>query len=122
MFQRGAEVIDEQGDTVPLPAVPSESDPQPRPPFGPILKKVALGVAACLVAGAGYAGLQHIANAPADPNSRGTHQPAATTSSPPDQAQDGVQRAVAGDAVLQKLTDAVENENRTEFMSVIDPK
>ncbi|GAA1118157.1 hypothetical protein GCM10009630_14890 [Kribbella jejuensis] len=123
-------MIDEHGDTVPLPTVssdggaqpPSGDGPQPKPPFGPIVKKVALGVAVCLVAGAGYAGLQHVANAPADPNSRGTHQPAATTSSPPDQAQDGVQRAVAGDAVLQKLTDAVETENRSEFMSVIDPK
>ncbi|HWD80533.1 MAG TPA: hypothetical protein VG497_16675 [Kribbella sp.] len=128
--QRGAEVIDEHGDTVPLPVVPSDGDPQapsgnaqqPRPPFGPILKKVALGVAACLVAGTGYAGLQHIANAPADPNARGTHQPAASTSSTPDQAEAGVQRAVAGEAVLQKLTDAVENDDRTEFMSVIDPK
>ncbi|MFF0271160.1 hypothetical protein [Kribbella sp. NPDC004536] len=122
-------MIDEHGDTVPLPVVPdgdpqepSGDAPQPKPPFGPILKKVALGVAVCLVAGAGYAGLEHIANAPADPNSRGTHQPAAATSSTPDQAAAGVQRAVAGEAVLQKLTDAVENENRSEFMSVIDPK
>lgn len=123
-------MIDEHGDTVPLPAVPSDGDPQPpsgdgaqpKPPFGPILKKVALGVAVCLVAGGAYAGLQHIANAPADPNSRGTHQPAASTSATPDQAEAGVQRAVAGEAVLQKLTDAVETENRTEFMSVIDPQ
>jgi hypothetical protein len=129
-------VIDEHGDTVPLPVVASHGDPQnpsghgqepmgegpQRPPLAPILKKVALGVAACLVLGAGYAGLQHIANAPADPNARGTHQPAASTPTTPDQAQAGVQRAVAGEAVLQKMTDAVENENRTEFMNTIDPR
>ncbi|HEY3559142.1 MAG TPA: hypothetical protein VGL05_16845 [Kribbella sp.] len=130
--QRGAEVIDEHGDTVPLPMIPSGSDPQEpaghpqkpdpqRPPFAPILKKVALGVAVCLVAGAGYAGLQHIADAPADPNGSGAHPPASATPSTPDQAQEGVQRAVAGEAVLQKMADAVENDNRTEFLNTIDP-
>ncbi|MFF0340591.1 hypothetical protein [Kribbella sp. NPDC004875] len=139
--QRGAEVIDEHGDTVPLPVVPSSDDvpksldhrqesyagPPPqeddrqRPPFAPILKKVALGVAVCLVAGAGYAGLQHLANAPADPNAPGARPPASSASTP-DQAQAGVQRAVAGEAVLQKMTDAVENDNRTEFLNTIDPK
>jgi hypothetical protein len=129
-------VIDEHGDTVPLPVVPSPGDsgeradhrlesrtldPQ-RPPFGPILKKVALGVAVCLVAGAGYAGLQHIANAPADPNAQGASQAPQTAPTTPDQAQAGVQRAVAGEAVLQKMTDAVENEDRTEFLNTIDPK
>ncbi|MEV5962601.1 hypothetical protein AB0L70_12610 [Kribbella sp. NPDC051952] len=130
--QRGAEVIDEEGDTVPLPVVaPADDRPQPRgdgpsggrrlpPSFGPIAKKVALGLAVCLVAGAGYAGLQQIANAPADPNAPGAHK--AQTSSTPDEAAKGVQRAVAGEAVLQKMSDAVESDNRTEFLDTIDPK
>ncbi|HET6737389.1 MAG TPA: hypothetical protein VFH76_00590 [Kribbella sp.] len=131
--QRGAEVIDEHGDTVPLPMIPSDGDPQEpldhgqepdpqRPPLAPILKKVALGLAVCLVAGAGYAGLQHIANAPADPNAPGAHQPPSATPSTPDQAQAGVQRAVAGEAVLQKMADAVAHDDRTEFLNAIDPK
>ena len=141
--QRGAEVIDEQGDTVPLPVVPSSGDrpqsPGDRsersgdrsfaersklsglpPSFAPIAKKVALGLAVCLVAGAGYAGLQQIANAPADPNAPGTHSP--LTSATPDEAAEGVRRAVAGEAVLQKMADAVENDKRTEFLDTIDPK
>lgn len=135
--QRRAEVIDEHGDTVPLPVTPSAGDSQEpidhrqtsyvtregtgsRPPFAPIVKKVALGLAVCLVAGAGYAGLRQIADAPADPKAPGAHQPA--TSATPDQAQAGVRRAVAGEAVLQKMTDAVENDNRTEFLDTIDPK
>ena len=137
--QRGAEVIDEQGDTVPLPAVPPAGDRPERsddrasavdgpalrgrgipPSFAPIAKKVALGLAVCLVAGAGYAGLRQIADAPADPNASGTHPP--QTSTTPDEAAEGVRRAVAGEAVLQKMTDAVENDNRTEFLDTIDPK
>jgi hypothetical protein len=126
-------VIDEHGDTVPLPAISSDSDPREpddhgqyvggsrRPPLGPILRKVAIGLAVCLVAGAGYAGLQRIADAPADPNGQ-THAQPSTTRSTPDQAQAGVQRAVDGQAVLQKMTDAVENDNRTEFLNTIDPK
>ncbi|MFD7158518.1 hypothetical protein ACFV9C_28240 [Kribbella sp. NPDC059898] len=125
--QRGAEVIDEHGDTVPLPVVPSGSDPeqpgrhpgQPGP-FAPVLKKVALAVAVCLVAGAGYAGLQYVANAPAGTNTRGSHQPVTTPST--DQAQAGVQRAVAGQAVLQKMADAVTNDNRGEFLNAVDPQ
>jgi hypothetical protein len=137
--QRGAEVIDEQGDTVPLPAVPPADDRPERaddrasgtdrpalrgrgipPSVAPIAKKVALGLAVCLVAGAGYAGLRQIADAPADPNASGTHPP--QTSATPDEAADGVRRAVAGEAVLQKMTDAVESDNRTEFLDTIDPK
>jgi hypothetical protein len=124
--QRGAEVIDEQGDTVPLPAIPPD-DHQPQsfvrklpPPFGPIVKKVALGLAICLVAGAGYAGLRQIADAPADPNSPVAQPP--QTSTTPDEAAEGVRRAVAGEAVLQKMADAVENDNRTEFLATIDPR
>jgi hypothetical protein len=135
--QRRAEVIDEQGDTVPLPVIPSAGDPgEPsghrqeslgrvsdgnRPPLTPILKKVALGVAVCLVAGAGYAGLRQVANAPADPNGATAHSHPATSTTP-DQAEAGVRRAVAGEAVLQKMTDAVETDNRTEFLDSIDPK
>lgn len=124
--QRGAEVIDEQGDTVPLPAIPPD-DHQPQslvrklpPSFGPIVKKVALGLAICLVAGAGYAGLRQIADAPADPNSPVAQPP--QTSTTPDEAAEGVRRAVAGEAVLQKMADAVENDNRTEFLATIDPR
>jgi hypothetical protein len=132
-------VIDEQGDTVPLPAVPPADDRPERaddrasgtdrpalrgrgipPSVAPIAKKVALGLAVCLVAGAGYAGLQQIANAPADPNAPGTHSP--LISATPDEAADGVRRAVAGEAVLQKMADAVENDKRTEFLDTIDPK
>ncbi|TCC50157.1 hypothetical protein E0H75_17945 [Kribbella capetownensis] len=124
--QRGAEVIDEQGDTVPLPVVPPDDHPpQPLvrklpPAFGPIVKKVALGLAICLVAGAGYAGLRQIADAPADPNSPVAQPP--QTSTTPDEAAEGVRRAVAGEAVLQKMADAVENDNRTEFLATIDPR
>lgn len=132
--QRGAEVIDEDGDTVPMPMIPSDGDPaQPidhsesidgsgRPPFAPILRKVALGIAICLVAAAGYTGLQHIANAPADPNAPAGQHPPSATPTTPDQAQAGVQRAVAGEAVLQKMADAVQNEDRGEFLNTIDPK
>ncbi|HZX07838.1 hypothetical protein [Kribbella sp.] len=127
--QRGAEVIDEHGDTVPLPVVPSDGDPvesdrhpeRPSgPPYAPILKKVAIGLAVCLVAGAGYAGLQYVADAPASPNSRGSHQPVSTPTT--DQAQAGVQRAVAGEAVLQKMTDAVAHDDTHEFLNTIDPQ
>lgn len=136
--QRGAEVIDEQGDTVPLHVVPpvgdrpQSSDDGPSndrptlgglrvpPSFTPIVKKVALGLAVCLVAGAGYAGLQRVANAPADPNAPGAHP--AQTSATPDEAAEGVRRAVAGEAVLQKMSDAVESANRSEFLDTIDPK
>ncbi|MFG1623083.1 hypothetical protein [Kribbella sp. NPDC049227] len=124
--QRGAEVIEEQGDTVPLPVVsPDDHRSQPfmrklPPTFGPIVKKVALGLAVCLVAGAGYAGLRQIADAPADPNSPVAQPP--QTSTTPDEAAEGVRRAVAGEAVLQKMADAVENDNRTEFLATIDPR
>ncbi|HEY4571279.1 MAG TPA: hypothetical protein VIH10_17540 [Kribbella sp.] len=136
--QRGAEVIDEQDDTVPLPVTPPPSDPphptdhrsepdqakseggHKPPPVAPIVKKVALGLAVCLVAGAGYAGLRQIADAPADPNATSAHPPA--TSTTPDEAAAGVKRAVAGEAVLQKMADAVENDKRSEFLDTIDPK
>ncbi|MDX2970077.1 hypothetical protein PWY87_00745 [Kribbella solani] len=116
-------MIDEQGDTVPLPVVHQNGDSggdPPRPPFAPILKKVAVGLAICLVAGAGYAGLRQVANAPADPHAPTAHQP--TTSATPDEAEAGVRRAALGDAVLQKMTAAVDNDDRGEFMKAIDPK
>jgi len=62
-----------------------------------------------------------VANAPADPNGSPAHSHPATSASP-DQAEAGVRRAVAGEAVLQKMTDAVANDNRTEFLDTIDPK
>ncbi|MEU8225209.1 hypothetical protein [Kribbella sp. NPDC048915] len=134
--QRRAEVIDEQGDTVPLPAIPSIGDAEEpiehrpessgdgprRPPFAPILKKVALGLAVCLAAGAGYAGLEYVADAPADPNAPGASQAPPSSPTTPDDAEAGVQRAVAGEAVLQKMTAAVQNEDRAEFLATIDPK
>ncbi|MEI8409443.1 MULTISPECIES: hypothetical protein [unclassified Kribbella] len=130
--QRGAEVIDEQSDTVPLPAVPAvpaapetadRADDGRRisPTFAPIVKKVALGVAICLVAGAGYAGLRQIANAPADPGAPTTAQ-SPQTSATPDEAAEGVRRASVGGAVLQKMATAVEDESRSAFLATIDPK
>jgi hypothetical protein len=133
--QRRAEVIDEQGETVPLPVIPSigdaeepldhrpkSADPRQRPPFAPILKKVALGLAVCLAAGAGYVGLQRVADAPADPDAPSTGQVPPASPTTPDEAEAGVQRAVAGEAVLQKLTAAVESEDRAAFLAVVDPK
>lgn len=127
--QRGAEVIDEQSDTVPLPAVPAAPETADRaddgrrisPTFAPIVKKVALGVAICLVAGAGYAGLRQIANAPADPGAPTTAQ-SPQTSATPDEAAEGVRRASVGGAVLQKMATAVEDESRSAFLATIDPK
>nr|WP_202885589.1 hypothetical protein [Kribbella sandramycini] len=126
--QRGAEVIDDQGDTLPLPAVeqprpePPAGPPSPRPPVGPIAKKVAIGLAICLVAGAGYAGLRQVADAPADPNApTGTQGP--QSSSPPDnEAADGVRRATAGEEVLQKMAEAVTAGNRSDFLDTIDDR
>jgi hypothetical protein len=128
--QRGAEVIDEHGDTVPLPAVqptgaPGETSARPggrRPPsFGPLVRKVALGLAVCLVAGGGYVGLRQIADAPAQPGSPTTTH-SAHNSNTPDEAADGVRRATAGGAVLQKMATAVDDDNRSEFLATVDPK
>ncbi|MFF1823105.1 hypothetical protein ACFVWG_37745 [Kribbella sp. NPDC058245] len=131
--QRGAEVIDEQGDTVPMPAVDESAHDEPahdelRPsepkPFlnTSIVKKVAIGVAVCLVAGAGYAGLRQVANAPADPNAPvGAHDPQ-TSTSPDDEAAAGVQRATDGGAVLQAMADAVKSDSRSAFLDTIDPR
>ncbi|TCO51973.1 hypothetical protein EV646_101969 [Kribbella antiqua] len=127
--QRGAEVIDEQGDTVPLPVVPpTEDKPEPPPgspslpPFGPIVRKVALGLAVCLVAGAAYAGLRQIADAPADPNAPVITGQTPQTSTTPDEAAEGVRRAAAGEAVLQKMATAVDDDSRSGFLATIDPK
>jgi hypothetical protein len=125
-------VIDEEGDTVPLPAVPSADDlPQTAgrtdggrrvpPTFGPLVRKVALGVAVCLVAAAGYAGLRQIADAPADPNAPVIAQ-SPQTSTTPDEAAEGVRRATVGGAVLQKMAAAVDDDNRSAFLATIDPE
>ena len=129
--QRGVEVIDEQGDTVPLPVVPPAPHPETAdrvdggrrvpPTFGPLVRKVALGVAICLVAGAGYAGLRQIADAPADPGTTTTAQ-SPQTSPTPDEAAEGVRRASVGGAVLQKMSTAVEDDSRAAFLDTIDPE
>ncbi len=131
--QRGAEVIDEQGDTVPLPAMqpaempqtPAETPGTPggrRPPsFGPLVRKVALGLAVCLVAGGGYVGLRQIADAPAESGAPATTH-SAHNSNTPDEAADGVRRATAGGAVLQKMATAVEDDSRSAFLDTVDPK
>jgi len=113
-------VIDEHADTVPLPAVPPPGGRKGPGPVPPIARKVALALAVCLIAGGGYAGLRRVADAPADPNGPASHT--TQTTATPDQAGEGVRRAVAGEAVLQKMTDAVENDNREEFFDVIDPQ
>jgi hypothetical protein len=129
--QPEAEVIDEQGDTVPLPAVPPAPPPETAdrvdgarrfpPTFGPIVRKVALGVAVCLVAGAGYAGLRQIADAPADPGAPTTAE-SPQTSTTPDEAAEGVRRASVGGAVLQRMSTAVEDDSRSAFLATIDPR
>lgn len=90
---------------------------------GPIVKKVALGVAVCLVGVAGFAGLRKIADAPAAPDARGnsTQSPGADKSTP-DEAAEGVRRAAAGQAVLQKMADAIDERRKASFLDTIDPK
>jgi hypothetical protein len=87
----------------------------------PLAKKVALGTAVAVVAIAAFAGLRQIADAPADPSGGQTTQ-AGQTSATPDEAAEGVRRAVAGEAVLQKMVDAVRGESRSEFLKTIDPQ
>ncbi|MEU4389085.1 hypothetical protein [Kribbella sp. NPDC023855] len=90
---------------------------------GPIVQKVAIGVAVCLVGVAGFAGLRKIADAPADPGAQGTSvQTPAAEKSTPDEAAEGVRRAAAGQAVLQKMADAIEGERKASFLATIDPK
>ncbi|GAA1605975.1 hypothetical protein GCM10009789_70160 [Kribbella sancticallisti] len=90
---------------------------------GPIVKKVALGVAVCVVGAAGFAGLRQLADAPADPGAAGnTTQPSETTSQTPDDVADGVRRNAAGQAVLDKMAEAIENESRATFLGTLDPQ
>jgi hypothetical protein len=149
--QRGAEVIDEENGTprpgegseervspseqttIQIPAQHASTGPQ-RPSaieavgaftssHGPILKKVALGVAVCLVGVAGFAGLRKIADAPADPGAHGNSaQTPGGSSSTPDDIAEGVRRAAAGQAVLQKMADAIQNESRASFLGTLDPQ
>ncbi|NEA36672.1 hypothetical protein [Streptomyces sp. SID13031] len=146
--QRGAEVVDrhdgalppaDDGQRVPpseqttisIPAQHAVGDGGQRPPLlraagtwtsahGPIVKKVALGVAVCLVGVAGFAGLRKIADAPADPGAQSNN--VQTPDSTPDEAAEGVRRAAAGQAVLQKMADAIEEERKSSFLDTLDPK
>ena len=83
-----------------------------------LLKRVALGLAVVVVAGVGYVGLRNVANAPADPGGHGVPGQSQT----PDEASEGVRRAVEGEGVLQRMADAVKSESRGNFMSAIDPQ
>lgn len=145
--QRRADVIDEQGDTLPLPTVPDPSDPgretldpahrlppvdpgspeserEPsKPDRGPLLRKVATGLAIGVVAVAAFAGLRQIADAPAEPGAPGnTAESPGATSPTPDEAAEGVRRAAAGEAVLQKMAEAIRTESRSGFLETIDPQ
>jgi hypothetical protein len=92
--------------------------PLPRP----LVKRIALGAAVGVVGVAAFAGLRQLADAPADPSgANGTPSPG-QTSTTPDEASEGVRRAVAGEAVLQKMVDAVRAENRADFLKTIDPQ
>jgi hypothetical protein len=87
-----------------------------------LLKRVALGMAVVVVAGAGYAGLRNVANAPAEPGGAHGHNGVPGQSQSPDEAAEGVRRAVEGEAVLQRMADAVKTDSRGTFMSAIDPQ
>jgi hypothetical protein len=90
---------------------------------GPIVKKVAIGLAVCLVGVAGFAGLRKIADAPPDPDAHGNSaQSPGTEKSTPDEAAEGVRRAAAGQAVLQKMADALQEKRKSSFLDTIDPK
>ncbi|ONI70187.1 hypothetical protein BWI15_25120 [Kribbella sp. ALI-6-A] len=92
--------------------------PLPRP----LVKRIALGAAVGVVGVAAFAGLRQLADAPADPaGANGTPTPGQTSTTPPE-ASEGVRRAVAGEAVLQKMVDAVRAENRAEFLKTVDPQ
>ena len=83
---------------------------------GPIVKKVALGVAVCLVGTAGFAGLRKIADAPADPGAVGNSaQTPGGSSSTPDDVAEGVRRNAVGQAVLQKMAEAIKTESRVRL-------
>ncbi|MGC4944197.1 hypothetical protein [Kribbella sp. DT2] len=88
----------------------------------PLVKRIALGAAVGVVGVAAFAGIRQLADAPADQaGPTGSPNPG-QTSTTPDEASEGVRRAVAGEAVLQKMADAVRGENRTEFLATIDPQ
>jgi len=160
--QQGAEVNEDQRETMPLPAIPppgvstdttpsqpDESIPPSEQPTlvlpakhgggprlpgggpgawlaaggrGPLIKRVALGVAISVVAVAAFAGLRQIADAPADPDAPGNTAQSSNPTPTPDEAAEGVRRAVAGEAVLQKMADAVKSESRSSFLGEVDPK
>jgi hypothetical protein len=113
--QQGAEVIDEQGEA-----------PVATPPRGggrgPLIRRIALGLAIGVVATAGYAGLRQIADAPADSSPVPSGQSPGQQVSTPTDASEGVRRAVAGEAVLQKMADAVHSGSRSAFLATVDPQ
>jgi hypothetical protein len=88
---------------------------------GPLVRKVALGLAIGVVTVSAYAGLHNVANAPADPAASGTGTAGHSAATTPDEAADGVRRAAAGGAVLQRMADGIQARSRGDFMSTIDP-
>ncbi|WBQ02670.1 hypothetical protein [Kribbella sp. CA-293567] len=149
--QRGAEVVDERGGTLPpgdgeervspseqttiqIPAQHAVGEGPGRPTaiqavhtwtsgHGPIVRRVALGLAVCLVGAAGFAGLRKIADAPPDPNApTNSAQTPAADKTTPDEAAEGVRRAAEGQAVLQRMADAIQDERKSSFLETIDPK
>jgi hypothetical protein len=116
--QQGAEVIDEQdGASAPPAATPPRGGGR-----GPLIRRIALGLAIGAVATAGYAGLRQIAEAPADSSPVVSGQSPGQQISTPTDAAEGVRRAVAGEAVLQKMADAVHSRSRSAFLATIDPQ
>ncbi|HEU4948623.1 MAG TPA: hypothetical protein VFT31_15850 [Kribbella sp.] len=108
---------DEPGDaTLPPAAAPSGH------PHGRLIRRVALGLAVGLVAVGGYAGLREVADAPTDsrpvPSSQSPNQPTASQTA----ASEGVRRAVAGEAVLQRMADGVRTGSRSAFLATVDPQ
>ncbi|GAB2584019.1 hypothetical protein [Kribbella endophytica] len=89
----------------------------------PLVKRIALGAAVGVVGVAAFAGIRQLADDPADQaGPSGTPNPGQSSTTPDDEAAEGVRRAVAGEAVLQKMADAIRAENRTEFLAAIDPQ
>jgi hypothetical protein len=90
---------------------------------GPIVRKVAVGLAVCLVGVAGFAGLRKIADAPADPGANGNSaQPSGSNSQTPDEAAEGVRRTSVGQAVLDKMAESIRTESRSAFLATVDPQ
>jgi hypothetical protein len=117
-------VIDEHDEAAPptleLPLDPAHS--HDRSGRGLLVRRVALGLAIGAVLAAGYAGLRQVADAPADPAAPPVAGSTGLPSSSPAEASAGVRRAVAGEAVLQKMADAVNSGSRNSFLAAVDPQ